>query len=122
MTFKPDLAGMDPSRIPDHCWEFEGYSADGMRRHYIFWVDRENGVAFRKTENITEVDLLEMNQEEFKDSQTKRFGDMPKVASIPLNRFYSDFSSRLKEGDKDYVKWWLNNDENKPFRTFRGKF
>jgi hypothetical protein len=43
----------DPSRIPDHAWEFEGMSSDGLRRHYIHWVDRENGIAFRKTENVS---------------------------------------------------------------------
>ena len=44
-----------------------------------------------------------------------------KVASVPLNKFYADFAPRLKEGDKDFGKWWLQKDENQPFRTRRGK-
>jgi hypothetical protein len=27
----------------------------------------------------------------------------------------------VSNGDKDFVKWWLNNDQNRPYRTFRGK-
>ena len=111
----------DPSRIPDNLWEFEGVSSDGLRRHYVYWVDKANGVGFRKTENLVEEDLLAHNRERLNDSQGQRFGDGKVVASVPLNVFYRDFASRLREGDTDFMRWWLNNDENKPYRTFRGR-
>ena len=111
----------DPSRIPDSAWEFDGYSSDGLRRHYIHWVDKENGVAFRKTENLIEDQLIEQNRQSFNESHSKRFGDGQIVGRIPLNVFYRDFAKRLKEGDDDYAKWWLNNDQHRPYRTFRGK-
>lgn len=111
----------DPSRIPDNLWEFEGVSSDGLRRHYVYWVDKANGVGFRKTENLVEEDLLAHNRERLNDSQGQRFGDGKVVASVPLNVFYRDFASRLREGDTDFMRWWLNNDDNKPYRTFRGK-
>jgi len=113
----------DPSRIPDSSWEFEGFSSDGLRRHYVHWVDREKGLGFRKTENIVEESLIAQNRESFNDSFGKRFSDEPigtKIASVPLNVFYRDFAKRLKEGDEDFTKWWLNNERNRPFRTFRG--
>jgi hypothetical protein len=111
----------DPARIPDHLWEFDGISSDGLRRHYVYWVDKANGVGFRKTENLIEEDLLKVNKQRFDDSQTERFGDGKIIASIPLNVFYRDFAKRLKEGDEDFTKWWLNHSDNRPFRTFRGK-
>jgi hypothetical protein len=114
----------DPSRIPDHAWEFEGMSSDGLRRHYIHWVDRENGIAFRKTENVVEEELLKFNQESLNMSHGQRFRDEPmgtKIASTPLNIFYRDIAPRLKEGDDDFMKWWLNHDQNRPYRTFRGR-
>lgn len=111
----------DPSRIPDDQWTFEGVSSDGLRRHYVYWVDKANGVGFRKTENLVEEDLLAQNRERLNDSQGQRFGDGKVVASVPLNVFYRDFASRLREGDTDFMRWWLNNDENKPYRTFWGK-
>jgi hypothetical protein len=114
----------DPSRIPDHAWEFEGMSSDGLRRHYIHWVDRENGIAFRKTENVVEEELLKFNQESLNISHGQRFRDEPmgtKIASTPLNIFYRDIAPRLREGDDDFMKWWLNHDQNRPYRTFRGR-
>lgn len=113
----------DPSRIPDDLWEPDGFSSDGLRRYFIYWVDRENGVAFRKTENLVEAELIKQNQESLNDSHGKRFRDDPigtKVASTPLNIFYRDIAPRLKEGDDDFMKWWLNNQQNRPYRTFRG--
>lgn len=114
----------DPARIPDDQWEFESVSSDGLRRHYVYWVDKANGVGFRKTENIVEDSLLAQNRESLNDSYGKRFRDDAvgtKVASIPLNIFYRDFSKRLKDGDSDFVKWWLNHEQNRPYRTFRGR-
>jgi hypothetical protein len=111
----------DPSRIPDDQWEFESLSSDGLRRHYVYWVDKANGVGFRKTENLTEDTLLAANKQMFDDSHGERFGDDRLIARIPLNVFYRDFAKRLKEGDEDFTKWWLNADSNRPFRTFRGK-
>lgn len=99
-------------------------SSDGLRRHYVYWVDKANGTGFRKTENIVEESLIAQNQESFNDSFGRRFRDDAvgtKIASVPLNVFYRDFASRLKEGDTDFTKWWLNHDNNRPFRTFRGR-
>lgn len=111
----------DPSRIPDHVWEFESTSHDGLRRSYICTID---GYTFRKTENLVEKELIEQNRVDLNESQGKRFRDDPigtRVASIPLNIFYRDFAKRLKEGDSDFVKHWLNSDQNRPYRTFRGR-
>ncbi len=114
----------DPSRIPDELWQFEGFSTDGTRRHYVYWVDKANGVGFRKTENIVEDELIARNRESLNDSYGKRFSDEPigtRVASVPLNIFYRDLAPRLKDGDEDYVRWFLNNEQNRPYRTFRGR-
>jgi hypothetical protein len=114
----------DPSRIPDDQWEYEGQSSDGLRVHYIHWVDRERGIFFRKTENLVEESLLKFNAESLNMSQGKRFNDEPmgtRVASIPLNIFYRDIAPRAKDGDQDFMKWFLNRSENRPYRTFRGK-
>lgn len=111
---------MDPSRIPDDAWEFEGMSGDGLRRTYVHWIDKAKGLGFRKTENLVERELLEANRQEYDDSFGKRFGDGRVVARIPLNVYFQQFPQRLKEGDRDFVKWFLNHPSNKPYRTFRG--
>jgi hypothetical protein len=111
----------DPSRIPDELWEFDGMSSDGLRRHYVHWIDKANGLGFRKTENLAEDNMLAVNKQQFDDSFGQRFGEWQKVASTPLNVFYRDFAKRLKEGDEDFTKWWLNHEQNRPYRTFRGR-
>jgi hypothetical protein len=115
------LSQADPSRIPDDQWEYESTSSDGLRVHYIHWVDRERGIFFRKTENLAEPALLEQNKRLLEESQTKRFGDGKVVGRVPLNVFYRDVAPRLKDGDEDFMKWFLNHDNNRPYRTFRGK-
>jgi hypothetical protein len=115
------LCQADPSRIPDDQWEYEGTSGDGLRVHYIHWVDRERGVFFRKTENLAEPAMLEENRQLLDESQTKRFGDGKVVGRIPLNVFYRDVAPRMKEGDEDFMKWFLNHGDNRPYRTFRGR-
>lgn len=123
---------LDPSRIPDHLWEFEGYSSDGLRRHYVYWIDKAKGNGFRKTENLAEADMLALNEYRRNEADGKRWtqgmgsdkgGNMPlvHVGSIPLNVFYRDWAPRLREGDTDFAKWWLNNPENAAFRTRRGR-
>lgn len=123
---------MDPSRIPDHLWELEGVSSDGLRRHYVYWIDKARGFGFRKTENIVEAELLDRNQFLVNEREGQRFtqgqgsdkgGNMPlvQVASVPLNKFFAEVAPRIKEGDQDFTKWWLNREENKPFRTRKGR-
>lgn len=111
----------DPSRIPDDQWILDGVSGDGLRRHYVHWIDKEKGLGFRKTENLVEEAILARNRELLNESQGQRFGDGRVVASVPLNVFYQKLAPRLKEGDADYVKWFLNHDQNRPYRSFRGR-
>lgn len=116
MLYRPD-----PSRIPDDQWTYEGTSSDGLRVHYVHWVDRERGIFFRKTENLAEPAMLEENRRLLDESQTKRFGDGRVVGRVPMNVFYRDLAPRMKEGDEDFMKWFLNHSDNRPYRTFRGK-
>src|SRR5512139_1117854 len=95
----------DPSRIPDHLWEPDGVSADGMRRYYIYWVDKDNGTYFRKTENLIEDELLKFNEESLNMSYGQRFRDDAigtLIASTPLNIYYRDIAPRMKDGDEDF--------------------
>ena len=97
-------------------WElFE--QTPGFRR----WkMELEPGKWIIKTEHLHDEDLIKHNKFLLDESQTKRFGDGQVVGRIPLNKFYAELGQKIKEGDRDHMKWWLNRDENKIFRTFRG--
>ena len=88
-------------------------------------------IVVRKTEYLAEDALLARNADERNENDNRRWSQgagsdrngvpLVKVASVPLNKFYADFAPRLKEGDKDFGKWWLEQSQNQPFRTRRGK-
>lgn len=89
-------------------------------RRSRLWLDETRYVV--RTEYLGEDTLLEANARAFDASSGQRFGEGRVVARIPLNRFYqSELADKAKEGDRDYLKWFLNRDEARPYRTFRGR-
>lgn len=89
-------------------------------------------ITVRKREPKFEESLISLNKAERDSRDEKRWsagsgsdrgGNMPmvRVGRIPLNKFLGEMSEKMREGDKDHLKWWLNRDENQPFRTKSGK-
>lgn len=94
-----------------------------MRRHYLCQID---GYVFRKTENLVEDELIARNRELFNESSGKRFRDDAigtLIDSRPLNKYYErgGLAEQMRNGDRDAVKWILNHESSRPFRTFRGR-
>jgi len=66
-------------------------------------------------------DIIESNKAQFNDTDERaRYGDMSKVASIPMN-VYFDLKKRGILNDQKKMKAWLNDSENKYFRTRPGR-
>ena len=111
---------VDPKRIPDDAWEL--YEVTPGFRRYFCVVD-DNGSIAIKTEYLADEKLIADNQQSYNDSYGKRFGDGQVVGRIPLNVLYSSESQiaeKLREGDDDHIKWFLNSEQGRPYRTFRG--
>lgn len=83
--------------------------------------DLGDGRIVRKTENLIDEELLEQNKAMMNENQNKRWGDGQIVASIPLNVFYAQLGQSVKEGDRKYLKKWLNDSDNRMYRTFPGQ-
>jgi hypothetical protein len=114
------MTQFDPSKIPDSAWELSEVTPH--YRRYLCPID-DKGTFAQKTEYIADDKLIADNQQEFNDSYGKRFGDGRVVARIPLNVLYSqqsEISRRIKEGDEDHLRWWLNAERARPYRTFKG--
>lgn len=110
----------DFSTIPDAAWTLVEVEP-GFRRYACRLDDRRT---VYKTEFLGNDELIALNQEELFESQSRRFADTQKVASIPLNVFYdpkTQIVEKLQQGDKDHLKWFLNSEQAKPWRSFRGK-
>lgn len=65
--------------------------------------------------------ILDANQEHYNNSDGKRFGDWQRVASVPLNLAYSNgFTDAVQQDDKAWLSRFLNDGDNRKFRTFKG--
>ena len=64
--------------------------------------------------------LVDDNAALLNASQGRRFGEGQRVASIPLNLFYDKLHEAHMQGDENYISRWLNDGDNRAFRTFEG--
>jgi hypothetical protein len=109
---------VDPALIKDSdAWEV--FEVTPEYRRSILQIDENTSIM--RTEWLVSEELLEQNRQSYNDSQTKRFGDGRVVASVPMHIWSREVAPRLREGDLDFSKWFLNRPENIGFRTFRGK-
>ena len=110
----------DYESIPDSAWEL--LAETPTHRVWIHHLDEHRSVT--KTEYLFTEELLTGNQFLRNETDGERWGDNPLVARIPLNVLYSSqhqIMEKLREGDRDHMKWWLNRSENEMYRTKRGK-
>lgn len=85
------------------------------------WVKHEidGRMTFRVDMPVSSI--LDANKEFANDSIGKRFGDWERVASVPLELMdQSGLSEASAQKDDKYISRWLNDSDNRGFRTFRG--
>lgn len=89
-------------------------------------------ITVQKREFLAEDALLALNAQERNDRDGRSFtsgmgsdkgGNLPMVhvGRVPLNKFFADIVPQLQQGDTEHAKWWLEREENQPFRTRNGK-
>jgi len=117
---KPVLSQEDLARIPDHLWEPESVSTDGLRHTFVHY-DMASGQAYRKTTNVVEDTLLKVIHEERAINDGVKWGDGKVAMRLPLNLYYKHMAKRRREGDQDFAKWLLNNPDFAAFRTKSGR-
>lgn len=114
-------------------WTFTGQ--DEFYRYYVgTGTHPKTGVPIEvlKKEYIADEALQTLNAEERSSRDGKAWssgagsdkgGNVPmiRVGRIPLAKLFADLADKMREGDKDHLRWWLNREENQPFRTRSGK-
>jgi len=83
-----------------------------------YWHMRDNGEFVIETEQKIDVDDSNARFRNQTDKRTK-WGDMARVASIPLSVYY-DLKRRGIADDPKAMKKWLNDPDNRAFRTREG--
>jgi hypothetical protein len=89
----------------------------GVRR---WGLDLEDRTIIR-TEYTVANAFMEANQQQRNATAGERFGNFRHVASIPMHIWAREIAPRQQQGDQASIKKWLNDSDNIPFRTFRGK-
>lgn len=64
--------------------------------------------------------LLDLNKEAHNESLGAKWGDGRRVASIPLNTYFDQLQEAQNQQDTRYLNRWLNDSDNRHFRTFEG--
>lgn len=83
-----------------------------------YWHMTDKGEFVIETEQRIEVDESNTRARNSTDRRTK-WGDMSRVASIPLSVYY-DLKRRGIADDPKAMKRWLNDADNRVFRTREG--
>lgn len=120
----------NPADISSDQWEV--FEVTPLYRRSRLWIDREKGSYVQRTEFFADEQLQALNAEERNARDGKRWssgmgsekgGNVPmvRIARTPLNKFFADLAPRIKQGDEDHMKWWLQQEQNQPFRTRSGR-
>jgi hypothetical protein len=88
----------------------------------MVWIAEQDGMTVIRTDYYGAAALREENAEAEKATHGRRFGDWVRVASMPLNELAASGLDRaIREGHDRFVSRWLNDSDNRGYRTSRGK-
>jgi hypothetical protein len=108
-------------RLPESAWTVFDVGEDYVTTVAMLDV---NGVMtkFLRTQYVADEMLQRANAQEYADSEGKRWKDGRVVARLPLNMIFgTEMAAKMREGDRDHLKHWLNSEAARPFRTFKGR-
>jgi hypothetical protein len=112
--------------LPANAWKL--IEVTDTHRVWEAILDSEGKTKIRKREMIGDEELQKINRHLYETSSTfskREVGAIgTPVANIPLSMVYSpqtNIAQKIREGDRDHLRWWLSREENLPFRTQKGK-
>ena len=105
----------DPSKLGQ--WQLVAH--DPLTRKSTWIYEDENVLVSNTVSDVEE--LVAENKAAYNESEGKRWGDGQVVASIDLPTYYSKIVPARQAGDEAWFKRWLNDPDNRAYRTFKGK-
>jgi len=88
------------------------------------WIAIEDGKTIARIDMPQDKleDIFAVNHAFESASQGEKFGDYNRIASIPHHLVYKNgLADALKQGDQKFINRWMNDSDNKKFRTSRGR-
>lgn len=95
------------------------WSFDPVTNKKVSFMETEEGQIHWHTETVVE-ELVEQNRAAFNDSKNKRWGNGRVVASIDMPTYYNKIVPAKQAGDDAWIKRFLNDIDNRAYRTFKG--
>lgn len=120
---KPDQLG---EAIPESAWRV----VEVTDTHIVseVWLDGEGKTKIRRRQLIGDDELQEINRHLFDTSgrfSQRTVGALgTPVANVPLSLVYNaktEIAARIRAGDREHLRWWLNSEQARPFRTHKGR-
>lgn len=105
-------------KIQDGNWTLDSYDPHLGRMVWSYYDGQQ--MHYRIDYEVSE--LIEQNKLEFNSASSGWKGDWHKVASIPHNILHgSGFEEAMIQRDDKFVKRWLNDSDNRAWRTKEGQ-
>lgn len=105
-------------RIKDGDWVLVDH--DFQLKRTVWARSNPDGSTTYRTDFAVD-DTLEANRDMRANASKGWQGDWHKVASIPLNVYYDKLDEAVRQDDMAYVSRFLNDADNRAFRTKEGK-
>ncbi|MGV2975679.1 hypothetical protein AB1P65_09500 [Roseibium alexandrii] len=115
------IGRVDPTQVDlDHGdWQLVSWDPETGRK--LYELDTGDGHVICREEYYADEQLLDENKALYNESEGKRWGENGRsIARIPLNVWLEQLAAPVREHDDKYVQKWLNDAENKQWRTFKG--
>lgn len=104
--------------IWDGAWKLVDF--DHPTGRSVWMTQQDDQLVFRVDMPLE--DIFSANHEMAMETQGRRFGDYNRVASIPHHLVYQNgIDDALGQGDDKWLARWLNDSDNRKFRTSRGR-
>lgn len=123
MSSRPDQIG---EALPESAWTV----VEVTDTHIVSeaWLDSEGKTKIQRRQLIGDEELQKINRHLYdtsgRFSQRSAGAIGTPVANIPLSVFYSpknEIVSHIRRGDREHLRWYLNSEAARPFRTHKGR-
>ena len=104
-------------KIQDGDWVLFDYDVQTGRQ--VWALHNDDGSTTYRTDYPVQP-TIDINTAQRNLAQNHWQGDMHQIASIPLNVYYDQLAEASKQGDEKYLSKWLNDSDNRAWRTKEG--
>lgn len=105
-------------KIKDGDWTLFDYDVKSGRQ--VWMIENPDGTTTFRTDYPVQP-TIDLNAAQRNLAQPGWKGDYHHVASIPLNVYWDQLAAASQQKDNAYISRWLNDSDNRAWRTKEGR-